>query len=173
MDPNKRFEENMSLVGFIFQKHFKNPEYAKHHDDLMQEGYIALWRSCCQFNESLGFQFSTYAGNAIRYAMQNYLKKENKVCDRLVSIDTVIAEDGEGSEICLIDTLFVMPEDRSIENLVEFCISLMEEFDQHVVRVLLENHTQIETASICNTSQASVSRCLAKLRKIILEELKK
>lgn len=173
MDPNKRFEENMPLVGFIFQKHFKSCEHTQYHDDMMQEGYIALWRCCCQFNESLGFQFSTYAGNSIRHAMQSYLMKEAKATGKILSIDTVIAEDGEGGEICIVDTLFVLPEDRSIENLVEFCLGLMGDLDRQVVRVLMEHHTQQETAEICNISQASVSRCLAKFRKIVLEELKK
>lgn len=173
MTPEQRFKENTALVGFISQKHFKCYMGTQRHEDIMQEGYLALWRSCCKFDENLGFQFSTYAGNSIRYAMQKFLRKENKAYEKTVSIDTVIAEDGEGSEVCIIDTLFVMPEDRGTESLVEFCISLLEEFDQQIVRVLLEQHTQQETATICNTSQASVSRCLAKFRKIVLEEMKK
>ena len=173
MDSNKRFEENMSLVGFVLQKHFKSQLGTPNHDDLMQEGFIALWRACQTFNEKLGYQFSTYAAKAIFYAMNNYLTKESKVQERLVSMDTVIAEDGEGSEVCLIDTLFVLPEDKSIESLIEFCIGLLTTVDQEIIRVLLDHHTQNETAKICNTSQSSVSRCLRRLRKMITEELKK
>lgn len=173
MEPNKRFEENMSLVGFIFQKYFKSYENSSSHDDLMQEGYIALWKACCRFKEELGYQFSSYAGKAVQNAMKDYLRKENKFDDRVIPIDTVIAEDGEGSELCVIDTLFVLPEDNSAESFLEFCLTKLGKSEQRLIRVLLQYHTQQETAEICHTSQASVSRCLAKLRKIILEELKK
>ena len=173
MTPEQRFEENMPLVGFVMQKHFKSQLGTPNHDDLMQEGFIALWRACQTFDETLGCQLSTYAVKAILYAMAGYLKRESRVQERVISMDTVIAEDGEGSEVCLIDTLFVLPEDKSIENLIEFCIGLLKTVDQKIIRVLLDHHTQDETAKICNTSQTTVSRCLKRLRKILLEELKK
>lgn len=173
MIPEKRFEENMPLVGFVLQKHFKQYLGSSCHEDLMQEGYLALWRSCQKFDEDLGYQFSSYATNSIRYAMLNYLRKENKVREKLVSIYEVVADNGEGEELRIVDTLFVMPEDGATENLLEYCIRQLEEFDQVIVKVLLKDHTQQETAEICRTSQATVSRCLAKLRKTVLGELKK
>jgi DNA-directed RNA polymerase specialized sigma subunit len=66
-----------------------------------------------------------------------------------------------------------MPEDGAAENLLEYCMMQLEELEQNIVKALLDDHTQRETAEICRTSQATVSRCLAKLRKTVLGELKK
>ena len=139
----------------------------------MQEGYLALWRSCLRFREDLGYHFSTYAGAAIRYAMSDFLRKEHSESEKIVSVYEVIADNGEGEELHLIDTLSVPPEDGYVDNLLEYCMKQLKKSDQKIIKSLLNDHTQQETAVLCLTSQASVSRCLAKFRKIVTEELKK
>lgn len=171
MTPEQRFEENCPLVGFIFQKHFKRYTGTQYHEDLMQEGYLALWRACLTFNESLGYQFSTYAGTSIRFGMNSFLRKENKVSNRTVSIYDIIAEDGEGEELYLIDALSATPDISFTKEIVDLCIRELCELDQKIVQAILSEHTQKETADMCNTSQSTVSRCLRRFRKLIAKEM--
>lgn len=171
MAPEQRFEENCPLVGFIFQKHFKRYMGTQYQEDLMQEGYLALWRACLTFNESLGYRFSTYAGSSIRFGMSSFLRKENKVSNRTVSIYDVIAEDGEGEELYLIDALSTTKENTFTKEIVEMCIRKLSDPEQVIVRFLLGEHTQKETAVLCNISQSNVSRCLHKLRKLVAKEM--
>lgn len=171
MEPGKRFEENMPLVGFIFQKHFKRYVGTQYHEDLMQEGYLALWRACLAFNENLGYQFSTYAGTSIRFAMNSFLRKENKVSNRTVSIYDIIAEDGEGEEICIIDALSTAPDINFTKETVDLCIRELCDLDQKIVQAILSEHTQKETADMCNTSQSTVRRCLSRFRKLVAKEV--
>lgn len=171
MTPEQRFEENCPLIGFIFQKHFKQYMGTKYHEDLMQEGYLALWRACLTFNESLGYQFSTYAGTSIRFGMNSFLRKENKVSNKTVSIYDVIAENGEGEELYLIDALSTATESSFTKETVDLCIRELCELDQKIVQAILSEHTQKETADMCNTSQSTVSRCLRRFRKLVAKEI--
>lgn len=47
-------------------------------DDIMQQGYLGLWEACIKFDESKGFEFSTYAcamitGRIRTFIRDNYL----------------------------------------------------------------------------------------------------
>ena len=171
MTPEQRFKENTSLVGFMLNKHFKQYIGTRYHEDLMQEGNLALWRACLTFNEALGYQFSTYAGASIRFGMNSFLRKENRVINNVVSLYDVIAENGEGEEVCIIDALSNAPEVNFTKEIVEMCVREMSDSEQVIVRLLLSKHTQKETAVLCNISQSTVSRCIRKFRNIVAKEI--
>ena len=69
------FEENMALVVNIYNKRFGHLAWLK--DDLLQCGYMGLFKACQTFNAAKGYQFSTYAARCIINAMLMFLRKEN------------------------------------------------------------------------------------------------
>jgi RNA polymerase sigma factor (sigma-70 family) len=52
---------------------FHQPEF---YEDLVQEGYVALWDAVNNFDESRGVKFSTYATKAIRNRMLDLVEHE-------------------------------------------------------------------------------------------------
>jgi RNA polymerase sigma factor (sigma-70 family) len=72
-----KVEENTKLVHFIINKYFGNGEgYEKQgfsRDDLFQIGCVGLMHAVRKFDESLGFQFSTYAGKLIIFEIKKEL----------------------------------------------------------------------------------------------------
>lgn len=169
MDPNIRFNENTSLVPFIYHKHFY--AYSEHMDDLFQEGYAALWKSCTNFDESRGLQFSTYACTAIYRRMYGYVKKVIQKHFFVLSLDGVIAEDGEGNEVYLKDVI-PKEQDDSIRYAIQESLQHIPSKDQDIICRIMEGYTQEKIAEIMHVSQSYVSRCLQRFRKILLEELK-
>lgn len=69
----KMFNENQALVPYSIKgKWFSN---IIEKDDLMQEGYLTLWKCTDTFDASLGVTFATYACNQLFYALSNYANK--------------------------------------------------------------------------------------------------
>lgn len=72
MTPEELFQKNLNLVYHTYHRYFKRLGLGSHYDDLIQEGMLGLWRACLDFDESLGYAFSTYAVATIRGAMNRY-----------------------------------------------------------------------------------------------------
>ncbi|NCC71319.1 sigma-70 family RNA polymerase sigma factor [bacterium] len=80
------FDENKELVYFVYNKQFKKYDFLK--EDLLQEGFIALFKSCKKFDISKGIMFSTYAIKAIYNNMLCYLvRNELKFYNKCISLD--------------------------------------------------------------------------------------
>jgi RNA polymerase sigma factor (sigma-70 family) len=168
MTPEQRFEENMCLVGFVYQRKFH--EYSAYQEDLIQEGFLGLWKACLNFDESRGIQFSTYAYTAIERTMMAYIDKFILKHSSVVSLNSVIAEDSEGNQVYLCDSLGT-EEDHSIKYAIQDSLSKMSQKDQSILYKLMDGLTQDCIAKACHTSQPTVSRCLAKFRKILSKEM--
>lgn len=70
MDRKELFMENMNLVPYILKG--MNLLHHKNYEDYMQEGYLALWRVCLNFDESRGYALSTYAIPVIKGSIRRY-----------------------------------------------------------------------------------------------------
>lgn len=79
LDRHPLVVDNLNLVHYILQKyehvHMGNPEY----DDYFQEGCIGLILAATRFDESRGFQFSTYASSMIRGQIQRYRRDKGNI----------------------------------------------------------------------------------------------
>ena len=65
------WRQTENLIRYIVMKYITaaGAEY----DDLMQEGYIALWNAAHHFDSETGAVFSTYAAECIKRHLQRYL----------------------------------------------------------------------------------------------------
>lgn len=72
------FKKNESLVGWCYKRYI-NDYNTMHLDDILQEGRLALWECCQKFDESKGFQFSTYAVPFVSGKMRQYWRTKCNV----------------------------------------------------------------------------------------------
>lgn len=169
MDPNERFNENSSLVPFMYHKKFY--EHAGHEEDLLQEGYAALWKCCLGFDEQKGCKFTTYACAAIYRGMLEYVKSCIKKHCMTVSLESVVSESEEGSELRFIDIISV-DDNNPTKYAIQESLNRMPKKDRAMICMIMEGKTQNQIAEILSVSQAMVSRRLKKFKQILMEELK-
>lgn len=73
----KLFRENIRLANHIAYKIPEPLDSSIDKEDLLQEGYIGLWKACLNFDESRGFEFSTYAYPMIKGEIYRFLRDTN------------------------------------------------------------------------------------------------
>ena len=99
MDKNDLFDSNKKLVYYVYNKYFDEVQSNKLiKEDLIQEGFLALWRACSTYAEGRS-AFCTYATRAIYNSMLVYAKRKhfNKVCKN-ISIDAILSNKDEESD---------------------------------------------------------------------------
>ena len=172
MTPEERFEKNKNLVYFV--AHNKASGYMADtniQDDLIQEGFIALWKCCLNFDDSKGAAFSTYAIHAIENNMVNFAVRHAKRVSKLMSIQDPIFS-GEKSGDFSYEQVLCDPHLDSAEigilSQVEEIVKRIGGVSGVVVQKILEGYTQKEIGSTIGISQSTVSRIINKIR----EELK-
>lgn len=168
MNLNEIFENNTNLVGFVLSRLCGYaPE--NHRDDLMQEGYLALWKCCQQFDESRGTQFSTYAVSAIYYRMISYLREHVYAHKNVVSLSDPVGDDTEGRDLKLED-IIGKDEDILFPLILEDYLNKLKPKDQQIIRLLICGYTQQEISTMLSVSQPYVSRRLSKFRDLLRKE---
>lgn len=65
------YDKNENLVPYVYKTYFKG--YRRFYDDLMQEGYLELWRVANNFDESRGSNFASYAIKCIKGKMSWFI----------------------------------------------------------------------------------------------------
>lgn len=68
----------------------RNHKYKPHRNDFLGEAYIELVKTSEKFDDQRGFQFRTYASNAIRYALIRAFKRIDKQTEKEVCIDDLV-----------------------------------------------------------------------------------
>lgn len=179
MTPEELFEQNKSLVHFIYSKHFAlSQEIQSWKDDIIQEGLIALWKACKSYDETKGFSFSTLACACIHRAMVTYINRKILKHSSTVSFEEIISEDADGNQIKLGDCIPEIDMEKIEETISVLKTTLAQCSDKtrQVSELVLQGYKQEEIGLMLNMSQTIVSRNWCKFRekfKICLEELKK
>lgn len=73
---DEKFEANTRLIHFALKQFSTSPDT---YDDLYQVGSMGLLHAIDRFDETKGFQFSTYAINCIRGYVMSYLTEKNSL----------------------------------------------------------------------------------------------
>lgn len=167
MTPLERFEKHERLVFHVYHTEFGSHE--QECEDIISEGRLALWKACCNFDENLGIQFSTYAVTAIRNSIHKYLNRIKRH-SAVYSLDEPIADDGDDCALCLIDTV-IREEDYTARYALQHCMEQLCERDRRVIQLLMEGYTQQEISTKLGISQSTVCRCLCKFRTLIEKEI--
>lgn len=111
MTPNELFNANQKLVYYCYHKYIEKQCPPGIHDDIIQEGFLGLWQASVRFDETLGFQFSTFAVSNIVGRMKRFLREQNSTIRILrrdwengdtdkymtCSLDVCLSEDNENN----------------------------------------------------------------------------
>ncbi|MCC0682723.1 sigma-70 family RNA polymerase sigma factor [Clostridioides sp. ES-S-0005-03] len=166
---NKLFEDNIFLVPFIINKHFKCflRKYPYLREDLFQEGYIGLCKATSCFDESKG-KISTIAfpyilGYLMKFTTR-YVKKHYR-CD-IDSFEKCVYRNDSDKGIRMEDRL-ASNENVDIENVhvIRSCIKRSEIKDiQKIVYLREKGYTQKEISKVLGTNQTAIFRRLEELK---------
>lgn len=192
---NKLFEDNKKLVGFCFSKYVNN--YNQDYEDIMQEGYLELYKCCQRFDPELGNSFSTYAIPSIRGVMMRYIREKQSVIriprrlfdgsdenkDKINIIKNYRSLDFElpnGDSINLQDIIPASPDDYEFE-IIELIESILSEINNPIHKNIIEEYwysniygdgvTQTDLMKKYHVSQPQVSRVIKKYNNIIIKYL--
>lgn len=172
---NQKLVENSRLVHYILHKYYPSVEYD---EDVIQSGMIGLWIALKNFDESKGFQFSTYATRIICNEIGKYFRiynKQHRISTS--SLDTPIAESKQHGDDKL--TISDMIADSSnIEDKVLSNVAFAEaienfvcnERDQDILKLYYKGFSQAQIAEIVKVSQAQISRILSNLKDQLTKE---
>lgn len=95
------FLANMKLVPYI-----ANQMAIRVTDDTIQDGYIGLWKAALKFDESLGFQFATFAAPVIRNAIILAWRDRTRTPEGDISLEQAyLHDDGGDTEVRYEDAL--------------------------------------------------------------------
>ncbi|MBR1384541.1 MAG: sigma-70 family RNA polymerase sigma factor [Ruminococcus sp.] len=135
------------------------------HDDLEQEGFLALLDAVRNYSSERGASFSTYAQLCIRNRMINVFKRSDNDYDELPE------------EFDLVDEASLNPEDYLIEQerLVELNCKIfnsLSELEQRVFRLYVTGVSYQQIASELQVSDKVVDNAVQRMRKKLRQTLK-
>lgn len=148
------FEDNMALVTGIYNKRFSHLAWLK--EDLIQCGYLGLFKACETFDETKGYQFSTYAGKCIINSMLMFLRKENQHINNDINFDI---EFNEGEDISIFD---ILSDDIDYVNLLDFKNFIKGNLNNEILELYVQGYTIKEISTELKMSRNCVSRKIKK-----------
>ena len=180
MTPQELFEANQKLVYWCFHK-LRCPESMK--EDMLQAGFLYLWKACLAFDPKLGNQFTTYAVPYVLGGMKR-IYRDNMHTVKIprsmwdanqagqvsqLSLDQPIDEASDNSAT-LGDLLPGSPDDYSnlTEDLIDAFLETIEKepdrsiFEEWIYSIVYgDKLTQKYLAAKYNRSQPQVMRVIA------------
>ena len=108
-DKEKLFNELQSIVYYCYGKLYKDKFILDSKEDILQEGFLALWKACCGYKEEFEVKLSTYAFACVQNAMLYWIKTNRDYYYNCISFDTPL-DDAE--TLTLGDTL---PDKEELE----------------------------------------------------------
>lgn len=167
-DPITLFHENMKLAYSCENKFNQNciPK-----QDMQQHAMLGLWKACKTYDDTRGFNFSTYATacikNEMQMAVRSYTKKYKMV--NVESLDESIVSSEDGVDLSLLD-IIADPLDIEDELFkseiwcnVKGLLQELTEREQLLIRMyFFDGWTQKEISSYLKLTQSSISRIIGK-----------
>ena len=176
--PIQLFTDNKKLVYEVWHKNIESIESAhKLQEDVLQVGFLALWKACQNYDESRGVKFVTYAYKSILQNMRNFVVRQFRKTAPLVSIETPIRntvhEYLEEDAATIGDTLS-SPVDYALSlELKDLVDSISREVGRNcdqIISMMKQGYSQIEIARKMHTSKAKINRIIAKFKKLYKEK---
>lgn len=152
MTPEELFEQNQGLVFLTLKRmlpnHYTDP-------DLQQEAQMALWQAAVNFDDSMGYAFSTFAVKCIHNRLVRIIKAWSRKCrspsGEVISVnDSVSKDSAETLESQIIGDIDVMFVD------IQSAFSQLNAEEMEVVRLLYSGYKQYEIKEIMGISKPTI-----------------
>lgn len=163
------FDDNIKLVYFVYHRYFKATAQSLR-DDLFQEGLIALFYCCQQFDSAKKIKFSTYATKGIYNNMLSFLQKANKTNSNIISFSELSEEDITfGNNLKNSEDII---EKIYIQDIVENYFKTIQKRDRKIILEYYRGNTTMEKiGERFGLSKNAISKITSKFRKTIKERL--
>lgn len=171
-DINDLISENKNLIYFVINKSFK--QYLSN-DDIIQEGYIGLWKAIKTYDDSHS-SFSTYAIKCIYNNILMYIRDNlSKLHDNILSLDYLYSGEKEETEGDLYNYVKVEEEyiKLKIDLLYKPFIKTLSKKEQMILYYNFLGYTQTKIGEKLNCSQKTICMYLSNIRKKLKKYLKK
>ena len=173
---NVLIEHNLRLVAHIVKKYYTQ---CSDTDDLISIGTIGLIKGVSSYDPDKGVRLATYVSRCIENEVLMFFRASKKSAGD-ISLSETIDSDGDGSNLSLMDVVFM--EDDMLENVSRTEIReklkkvMSTELDDREKQIIILRYglsgkppmTQSEVAKTCAISRSYVSR----IEKKALEKLK-
>lgn len=169
---NDLISENKNLIYFVINKSFK--QYLSN-DDIIQEGYIGLWKAIKTYDDSHS-SFSTYAIKCIYNNILMYIRDNlSKLHDNILSLDYLYSDGKEETEGDLYNYVKVEEEyiKLKIDLLYKPFIKTLSKKEQMILYYNFLGYTQTKIGEKLNCSQKTICMYLSDIRKKLKKYLKK
>ena len=137
---------------------------ASERDDLVQEGYIALYNAARTYNETKS-QFSTYAAVCIKRRMINWIEKN--INPNLSSVSLSEFDDSELSKIGGVESSFEdnMILKNEVSDLLKNARVLLSDSEHAVFELYIKGYTNAEICERLQITKKSCDNSLFRIRK--------
>lgn len=171
-DINDLISKNKNLVYFVINKSFK--QYLSN-DDIIQEGYIGLWKAIKTYDDSHS-SFSTYAIKCIYNNILMYIRDNlSKLHDNILSLDYLYSGEKKEDESDLYN--YVKTEEEYIKLKIDLLykpfIKTLSKKEQMILYYNFLGYTQTKIGEKLNCSQKTICMYLSDIRKKLKKYLKK
>lgn len=165
LDDNGRHlvEENMPLVPFTISKYFHScPE---EWDELMSIGNLALCMAAANYKPEMGFQFSTYAVQAIKTHIWRAIDRHNAFMVKggkcVVSLNEPAYDDEEREEE-LFDTIWDPSQETDNQAIEKIAYDKISDLVPTFKQVRLDGYTIREIAKDAHKSVSAIRERIAR-----------
>jgi RNA polymerase sigma factor (sigma-70 family) len=182
---NKKVEENLKLVSYAL-----NLLKVPWNEDYFQQGVLELIRCVEKFDDTKGYQFSTYATRCITLKLKDYIKRDYVIKPKrtgepggkvwapsVVSISNTVYEDSDDRPIKGEDVVLSCTEDweyldlkMELDLLVKDGVLTQQELDIFIDGAV-NQYTAAEIAKKYNIKKFQVNSIISKVRIILQEDL--
>ena len=139
---NEIFEKNMNIVYYCYNQLSKNELIINSQEDILQDGFLALWRAICKFHDEDENKLIPYMFAAVKNQMLRWISKQSFTKDT-ISLESNLNSDNASDEITLNDVL-PFEDTYYFDNIDEVIKRILEQYEKYLIknhsRKHVENH---------------------------------
>lgn len=157
MNMEEVFNQYTYIVKYCYKKLHKDDFILKSEEDLLQEGYLGLWKACLSFDESLEIKFFSYAYAAVQNSMLCYISKNRDYFYNYCSLEQPIQDFGD-EPMTIGGTLYEYDE---LDNLSDTIIDILKKYKKWLIQTRV-NSNEIYIARSVYRAQIILTELVSK-----------
>lgn len=161
----KLVEENHNLIYHMCRKY--NLSIEEYYDILA----IALCKAAIAYDKNTGYSFATYACKSMFNAYLAHIRytKSSRRNGVTISLNDIIYENSNGDSDIVLEDIISNNLD-AYDECIFLDFSKLDERQRKIIELRMQGYNQIEIADLFNISQATVTRTLSKIHKLLTDD---
>ena len=169
MTPSELFEQNKNIVYQVWHDHISHIKSAERsQEDVIQVGFIALWKSCLRYDPTREVKFVTYAYKSVYQNMMTFTVRQFRKGIPLVSLETPVKTSDTDDTIVLGDVM-LSPFDHTslveVQTLIDLAAGELGEECSQIIDLMVQGYTQVEISQKLKVNKTKVNRIVTKFKK--------